>query len=117
MEKITIIINEGNSSMKTWNALRIAGGMLGVDIEVEIFLLDDGVLIGKKGQQQVEGLKELNLAAKIKDLITMDVKVNACGTCLNAKGITQEDLVEGIKISTMMDLAKSIKDSKRVISF
>ena len=37
MEKVTIILNEGPSSMRSWNGLRVAAGFVGVDMEQERF--------------------------------------------------------------------------------
>lgn len=117
MEKTTVILNEGPDSMKTWNGLRIAAGLIGVDEKVEIFLLDDGVYAGKKGQQPVEKLKELDSAAKLQELIGMGVKVSACRTCTEMKGLTNEELVDNIEVTTLLDLAKLIKESKHVLIF
>jgi sulfur relay (sulfurtransferase) DsrF/TusC family protein len=50
MEKVTIILNEGPSSMRTWNGLRVAEGSAGADMDVEVFLLDASVYAAKKGQ-------------------------------------------------------------------
>ena len=49
MQTITIIINElPYKNDKAWNALRLAGELLNQDVKVKIFLLEDGVDVGKK---------------------------------------------------------------------
>jgi len=117
MEKVTIILNEGPTSMRTWNGMRIAAGLIGVDMEVELFLLDTAVYGAKKGQCQPEGLKELNINKKIESLMEVGVKVNACLTCIEGAGLTKEELIEGLNITNLNDLAKSIKTSKQVMVF
>ena len=117
MEKVTLIINEGPTSLKAWNALRLAAGLLGEKMQVTIFLLDDGTYVAKSGQSPVPGLSELNLAKKLEELVSMGVKVLACGVCTSARGLEEKELVAGIPVVSMVDLAKSIKESSRVLVF
>lgn len=117
MEKLTIIINEGPSSMRTWNGLRVAAGSVGVDMEVEVFLIDTGVYSMMKGQKPPEGLKELNMADKLTELMELGVKVNACGTCVEASGVKKEQILDGITVCSMVDICKSIKTSKNALVF
>jgi len=51
------------------------------------------------------------------DLIGKGVEVKTCGTRLKARGIRDEDLVDGIQRGTMMILANWIKECDKVISF
>lgn len=57
MKKVTFILNDGPVAMRSWNALRLAGGMLDVNVAVEIVLFDDAVLCAKKEQNPPEGLE------------------------------------------------------------
>jgi tRNA 2-thiouridine synthesizing protein D len=117
MDKITIIVNESPGTMRAWNGLRLAGGMLGVDMEVTVFLLDNGVYITKKNQQLPDGLKEFNLEQKVSELIGLGVKVYVCTTCATSKGLTPEDTVEGVEFSNLTQLCKSVKESKQTLVF
>lgn len=117
MEKITIIINEAPSTMRAWNGLRVAAGCVGVDLEAHVFLIDAGVYVAKKGQKPPEGLKELNSADKIRELMQLGVKVTACGTCVSSAGLAKEELADGVAVGSMVDLCKSIKASSNVLSF
>ena len=117
MEKVTIILNEGPSSMRTWNGLRVAEGSAGADMDVEVFLLDASVYAAKKGQNPPKGLSELNLAGKFTELIKLGVTVKACGTCVEAGGLVKDEIVDGVTISSVADLCDSIKASKHVLVF
>ena len=117
MEKVTIVLNEGPGSMRSWNGLRVAAGSAGADMEVEVFLLDASVYTAKKGQKPPEGLSELNLANKLTELMKLGVKINACGTCVEAGGVMRDEMVEGITVCSVVDLCKSIKESKNVLVF
>jgi len=117
MDKITIILNEGPSSIRSWNGLRVAMGSAGANMEVEVFLLDASVYTAKKGQNPPNGLSELNLAGKLTELMKLGVTVRACGTCIDAGGLTKDEIVDGVIISNVADLANSIKESKNVLVF
>ncbi|MHB1325261.1 MAG: DsrE/DsrF/TusD sulfur relay family protein [Thermoleophilia bacterium] len=116
-ESAVLIINEGSGSMKSWNGLRLAAELIDIDMKIEIFLMDDGVMLGKAGQQMVAGLAELESAKKLVDLIGHGASVKACGTCLGMKGINQEDLIDGIDVAGIPDLANLVKECDRVLVF
>lgn len=58
-----------------------------------------------------------NLEKMLTGFIAKGGNVRACGTCLKARGLSQEDLVEGVKAGTMMVLADWVKESQKVLSF
>jgi sulfur relay (sulfurtransferase) complex TusBCD TusD component (DsrE family) len=51
------------------------------------------------------------------ELIALGVEVRACGTCLNSRGLKEEELIEGVIIGKMLDLARWVQGSSRVINF
>jgi uncharacterized protein involved in oxidation of intracellular sulfur len=115
---MTIIVNGAPyGEERVWNALRLAltSVSAAIDLNVNIFLLGDAVSAAKKGQNTPQGY--YNLEKTLRDLVSQKVKIAACGTCIRARGLTQEDLIEGIEIGTMMMLAQWIKESQKVLSF
>jgi len=102
---------------RAWNAFRLALTSISaaIDLNVNVFLLGDAVSAAKKGQNTPQGY--YNLEKTLKDLINQKVKITVCGTCIRARGLNQEDLIEGIEIGTMMMLAHWIKESQKVLSF
>ena len=117
-ETMTIIVNgTPYGEERVWNALRLALTSISaaIDLNLNIFLLGDAVSAAKKGQNTPQGF--YNLEKMLRDLIGQKVKVAACGTCIRARGLSQEDLIEGIEIGTMMMLAHWIKESQKVLSF
>ena len=116
MQTITIIINElPYKNDKAWNALRLAGELLNQDVKVKIFLLEDGVDVGKENQD-AKG-KEYNLEDLTKKLLTKDVPFVTCSTCFKVCGISREKLIDGIVEGHMSDLAKWVKESEKVLIF
>ena len=118
METLTIIINDAAyGSEKAWNALRLTLALTSEQIKmgVNIFLMGDAVSAAKRGQHPPEGF--YNLEKMITDVISRGVKVSACGTCLNSRGLTVDDLVQGVEKGAMIGLARWIKESGSVLSF
>lgn len=67
--------------------------------EVTVILTEDGVFTGRKGQ--VEPLKNINLPPteqQMCDIIDLDGRVIADRSALEIRGITEDELIEGIEI-------------------
>jgi uncharacterized protein involved in oxidation of intracellular sulfur len=118
LEILTLIINGAPyGDEKVWNALRLATASVSaaIGMKVNIFLLGDAVSAAKKGQNPPEGY--YNLEKMIHDLINSGAKVAACGTCLNARAIAKDALVDGVEVGTLLKLAGWIKESGSALSF
>jgi len=102
---------------RVWNALRLALTSISsaVGMKVYVFLLGDAVTAAKKGQNTPEGY--YNLEEMLHGLMGQGAKVAACGTCLNARGLTKEDLVDGVQVGSMIMLCNWIKESSKFLSF
>jgi predicted peroxiredoxin len=86
-----IITKTPNANEDVENVLTIGEKALTIGNQVELFLLSDGVWVGKRGNALTE--------QRIKNLIMDGCKVMASGKHLKACGLTKEKLVEGIRIS------------------
>lgn len=118
MDPLTIIINDGAyGSEKPWNALRLALACTteALKVDVNILLMGDAVTIAKKGQKPPEGF--FNLEKMLVELIVRGARISVCGTCMNSRGLTQEDLIQGVEKGTMVGLAKWIKEGHMLLSF
>ena len=119
METLTMILQSPPyGDEKIWNALRLAKALITVTIgmKINIFLLGDAVAAAKKGQKPPEGY--YNLEIMLRDLIAQGVAVVACRTCINARGLKAEELVEGARVGTTVgDLAQWVKESPKVLTF
>ncbi|PIQ90128.1 MAG: hypothetical protein COV71_06185 [Candidatus Omnitrophica bacterium CG11_big_fil_rev_8_21_14_0_20_41_12] len=117
MDKITVILNEGPNTMRSWNGLRLTGGLLDVNLQAEVVLFDESVFCAKKSQNPPEDLKGLNLSQKLSELIKLGVKVLVCGSCCQARGVKSEELVDGAQICCLTDVANAIKTSRQTLVF
>lgn len=117
-ETVTIIVNGAPyGEEKVWNALRLALASISdaIKLRVNVFLLGDAVYAAKRGQSPPYGY--YNLEKMLGDLVENGAKILACGTCIKARGIKQEDLVEGVLVGSMMNLARWVKESQKVLAF
>jgi uncharacterized protein involved in oxidation of intracellular sulfur len=118
LETLTIVINGAPyGDEKVWNALRLARALVSAAIKmrVSIFLVGDAVVAAKKGQQTPDGFP--NLEKMLWELIENGVDVVACSTCTSARGLAYEDVIEGVQIGNIMQLAHWLKESQGVLSF
>jgi uncharacterized protein involved in oxidation of intracellular sulfur len=100
-----------------WNALRLAGKLLGMGHTVRIFLMNDAVDLARESCRPPADYDQ-NLVALLKDLIASGAAVKVCGTCMARCGIHRnERYYEGAQQSTMSDLAEWVAESNRVLTF
>jgi uncharacterized protein involved in oxidation of intracellular sulfur len=115
-EPVILIINEppyGNE--KAWNALRLAKALAAAKQTVWVFLLGDGVGVAKKGQKPPSGF--YNLGAMLRELAAAGAHVSLCGTCVESRGIKAEELVEGVEVGKMLDLARWVGSGSKILVF
>jgi uncharacterized protein involved in oxidation of intracellular sulfur len=115
--QILIILNEpayGNE--RSYNGLRLALALAkGEDVELKVFLMGDAVTVGKPGQKTPDGY--YNLERMLKGCTVKGVAIGACGTCMDARGMADEPLIDGIHRSTMAELASWTIWADKVIVF
>ncbi|MFA7398421.1 MAG: DsrE family protein [Candidatus Bathyarchaeia archaeon] len=116
MTNFTIIIFEAPyAKERALSALRFAWT---ADIEgnkVRIWLFENGVYLAKRGQKPAQGLT--NYGQMLEGMIEGGVEVKACGVCADARGLTQADLIEGVKLATIHDLVDWASNSDKVLTF
>jgi len=100
----------------TWNGLRLAGQLLNIGLEVNIFLMNDSVDLARDITKPPEGY--FDLVQMLKELIAKNVPVKVCGTCNIRCGIHKgEPYFEGAQEAKMTELAQWTKEAYKVISF
>ena len=118
MNKILIIINDAPyGTEKAYNALRMAN-QLGKEhdsVEVRIFLMADAANCAVANQVTPNGY--YNIERMLKISITKGAKVKICGSCADARGLKNVQLIDGTEISTMADLTNWVVDSDKVLTF
>lgn len=97
-------------------AVRHALGAASSELSVDLVLVDGGVLLARKGQDDA-GTGFTNLEGALKDCLEMGVPVYADGDSLKAHRVRQEDLVDGVKAVSGNEIAILLKDAKTTMIF
>jgi len=117
--KILIIFNKPpyDSTDVTWNGLRLAGKLQEAGQEVRIFLMNDSVDMARDECKPPAGYDQ-DLSGMLKDLISRNVPVKVCGTCMARCGLYKnKPYFEGAEKSTMQALSEWVIKSDKVITF
>ncbi|MEW6089243.1 MAG: DsrE family protein [bacterium] len=115
--KILFIINDaGYGSEKAYNALRLATAMQKQQkAEIRVFLMADAVTCALPNQSTPNGY--YNIENMFKGLIKDGAQVKTCGTCSDARGIRNLAIIEGVEISTMLQLSSWVTEADKVLTF
>jgi uncharacterized protein involved in oxidation of intracellular sulfur len=101
---------------RSWNGLRLAGALARRDdVQVRVFLLGDAVGCAVAGQKVPGGY--YNLEHMVGSAARHGAAVGCCGTCLDARGITDERLVAGAHRSSLEELANWTLWADQVLTF
>ena len=116
--KILFIINDAPyGSEKAYNALRIVNqsGKDHSDTEILIFLMADGANCAIANQSTPNGY--YNIERMLKLSLNKGAKVKVCGNCVEARGLKNIQLIEGVEISNMPELTQWVVESDKVLTF
>ena len=114
MKALLILNDPPYGTERSYNGLRLAKALTQKGAEVIVFLMADAVACAKAGQKVPQGYYNLELMTKS---IVRSGEVLLCGTCMDARGVTDAELVEGARRSTMDELAKCTLAADRVLVF
>ena len=117
MAKTLLILNDPPyGTERSYNALRLAGALSGKEEEqVRVFLMADAVGCAKSGQKVPEGY--YNVEVMLHGAAKHGAEIGVCGTCMDARGITEAELAEGAKRSTLEQLADWTQWAEKTLVF
>lgn len=117
MAKTLFILNEGPyGNERSYNALRLAGTLSRVEgEEVRVFLLGDAASCAKSGQKVPEGF--YNIELMMGKVLRNQAKVGVCGTCMDARGLSDTELSPGAERSTLAELTSWTQWADKVLVF
>jgi uncharacterized protein involved in oxidation of intracellular sulfur len=116
MTSTLFILNDAPyGSERAYNGLRLASALTGQDgQQVRVFLMADAVFCAKSGQKVPEGYYNIQLMlAKV----AHKGEVALCGTCMDARGVAETEIIEGTKRSTLAQLADWTVEADKVLVF
>jgi uncharacterized protein involved in oxidation of intracellular sulfur len=82
---------------------------------VRVFLMADAVGCALPDQSTPQGY--YNVERMLKSVIANGGEVKLCGSCMDARGLGELDLVKGAQRGSMAELASWSVDSEKVFTF
>jgi uncharacterized protein involved in oxidation of intracellular sulfur len=104
MHVLFILNDPPYGTERTYNGLRLANNLFkkNESVQATVFLMGDAVSAAKAGQQTPNGY--YNLERMLKGFITRGGKLLLCGTCMDARGLQEKELLEGSRRSSLDEL-------------
>ena len=103
----------------TFAGLYVATAALSKGMDVTVLLRGDGVYTGRKGQ--IEPLKHINLPStedQVMDILELAGRVVADKETLSMRGISADELIDGVEILDTQDIHDIILDhGDKVVAF
>ncbi len=116
MKTLFILNDAPYGSERSYNGLRLAGSLSkAAGEEVKMFLIGDAAACAKAGQKVPEGF--YNIQVMLGRVVRNSAQVGVCGTCMDARGITEPELSEGTHKSTLAELTLWTQWADKVVVF
>jgi len=113
--KTLILLNDPPyGTERSFNGLRLAKALVDAGVDVVVFLMADAVACAKRGQRVPNGYYSIERMLKP---ISRAGEVLLCGTCMDARGLSEDELVDGVRRSTMDELARNTIEADRTLVF
>jgi uncharacterized protein involved in oxidation of intracellular sulfur len=117
MTEILILLNDPPyGTERSYNGLRMALALAKADPEarVNVFLMADAVLCAKAGQQTPNGYYNIERMLRA---VLRHGEVLACGSCMDARGLSDGELLACARRSSMDELARHTVAAGKVLIF
>ncbi len=117
MNALFILNDPPYGTERVYNGLRLAHALSKSDpqAEVTVFLMADAVVGARTGQKTPDGY--YNLERMLKRVLVGKGRVLICGTCMDARGMTVDDVMDGARRSTMDELSAATLAADKVMVF
>ncbi|GMQ85768.1 MAG: DsrE/DsrF/TusD sulfur relay family protein [Acidimicrobiia bacterium] len=114
---VLVVLNDAPyGSERSYNGMRLAGSLAKKEGEgVQVFLIGDATACAKTGQKVPQGY--YNLELMLRSVTRRGGVIGVCSTCMDARGITDEELADGCRRSTMDELTDWTLHADRVLVF
>lgn len=116
MNLLVILNDPPYGTERSYNGLRLALNLgKQPEVELRVFLMADAVRCAQRGQKTAEGY--YNIERMLTGLRVKQVPIGACGTCMDARGMGDEALIEGAHRSSMAELSAWTLWADKVVNF
>ena len=117
MRTLFILNDPPYGTERCYDALRLAHALLKRDPNsaVTMFLMADAVIAARKGQKTPEGY--YNIERMLKRVVAGKGEVLLCGICMEARGLGDNDVMDGARRSSMDELAAVTAEADKILVF
>ena len=117
MNFVLVLNDPPYGTERCYNGLRLANALVKSDpsAEISVFLMGDAVTCAKKAQKTADGY--YNIERMLKRLMASKHSILLCGTCMDARGLVETELVEGARRSSMDELAQAVLAADKAFVF
>jgi uncharacterized protein involved in oxidation of intracellular sulfur len=116
MSYLIILNDPPYGTERSYNGLRLANSLAkGDSTRVSVFLMGDAASCAVAGQTTPNGY--YNIERMLKILASKGGKIGVCGSCMGARGLKPEMLVEGTHRSSIEELTSWTDEADKVIVF
>lgn len=116
MKTLFVLNDPPYGTERTYNGLRLSTALAKRSgEEVRVFLMGDGAAAAKAGQRTATGY--YNTERMLKVLAAQGAQVGICGSCMDARGLMDAEIVDGTRRSTLEELADWTQWADRVLVF
>jgi uncharacterized protein involved in oxidation of intracellular sulfur len=116
MDILMIIQDAPYGSERPYQGLRMALALIKIDPDVDltVYLTGDAVSCAKAGQITPDGF--YNLERMLKPLVRKGM-VMCCRRCMEARGLTTDELLEGVRQVRLAEPASLLLDADKVLMY
>ena len=116
MKTLFILNDAPYGTERSYNGLRLSGALSKAEgEEVKLFLMGDAAACAKRGQKVPEGF--YNIQLMLGRVLRNKGEVGVCGTCMDARGMTDPELADGACRSTPAELTSWPPWADKVVVF
>ena len=116
MNVLLVLNDPPYGTERSYNGLRLAGALAKRDgVTTRVFLMADAATVAKAGQQVPQGYYHLGRMLQV--VLQCGGAVGVCGSCMDARGVTDAELIDGARRSSMEELADWTVWADRILVF
>lgn len=115
MKTLFILNDAPYGTERSYNGLRLARTLLKAGEQVKVFLIGDAAACAHAGQKVPQGF--YNIGDMLGMIVRAGAEIGVCGTCMDARGIADDHLIEGAARGTLDLLTEWTLQSDKVLVF
>ena len=116
MNTLVILNDPPYGTERSYNGLRLAGSLVKrAGQAVRVFLMGDAAACAKAGHTVPRGFYNLNHMLTV--VVQHGGEVGVCGSCMDARGIADAELVQGARRSSLEELTDWTLWADRVMTY